>query len=254
MPDSVRGICGDAPLGLFLVLVDLMGWPDWELPDLLCKGMPVIDFVPPSNLFKQKVNATELSAEALENGVPELGVMDNDTWNQALTADTRWTDNDALILEMTKAEIAKGKATGPFSKREMDAMFGQKKWRGTRRRILYQEAQDKYRAIDNCKTSYTNKAADMWETLVTPAHDIAMKTAIRLAKVMGAPLKDIWQLVLGCEDMEDAYRSIPNRPSNLPFCVVAFLDENGIMKFAVFQALLFGQAAALITLIAFPIL
>ena len=52
-------------------------------------------------------------------------------------------------------------------------------------------------------------------------------------------------MVLGCEDMENAYRSVPCLPEHYPFCVIGiFHPSRRCMVFAIEYALLFGQTAA----------
>ena len=139
-----------------------------------------------------------------------------------------------------------GQSGGFFSKSKLDKKFDKGSWGESKRRLLRQSANEKWRAIDNARSSKNNAAADQWVTLTTPSLDLAMKVAIRLAEVCTCKLEDLWQLVMGAEDMENAYRSIPNAPEHLPYCVIAVYDpKQYCTKFMISWALLFGQSAAL---------
>eukprot|EP00973_Karenia_brevis_P066169 9197216-Karenia_brevis.AAC.1 len=76
-------------------------------------------------------------------------------------------------------EIASGKASGPFSKSEMDSMHGKGRWRASRRFFVYQPQHDRHRAIDNNLGSYVNEAADVLESLQTSSFDKAVRVALR---------------------------------------------------------------------------
>jgi len=243
MVNTVARVVGNARLGLILTLTYILKWPDWELPDKLFLGMPIIDFVPASNLFKPAKSKTLESTSTLLAGNNET--LSNDAWNIELVKSGKPRPGDSKLLEITEKEIASGKADGFYNKRELDLVLGKGAWRASKRWLLWQETHQKYRAIDNCKTSSTNEMADQWESLVTPSHDLAVKIALRLCFLERKPLDQIAQLVLGCEDMENAYRSVPSHPEHYPYCVISIFHP--VMQrttFVIVYALLFGQTAA----------
>ena len=73
--------------------------------------------------------------------------------------------------------LQKNSLTENFSqvptKAQVDSIFGKGKWRGIRRRGLLQN--DKVRGIDNARTSGTNFAAWLQDSIMTTPHDIAMQ-------------------------------------------------------------------------------
>eukprot|EP00973_Karenia_brevis_P004014 552604-Karenia_brevis.AAC.1 len=102
-------------------------------------------------------------------------------------------------------EIAKGKAEGLFPKHDLDMKFGKNRWRASKRFLLWQESHQQYRAIDNCKSSSANLSSFISESIITPAYDTAMRMVVRMASLLDCDICQLWQLSLGCEDMEDAY-------------------------------------------------
>eukprot|EP00973_Karenia_brevis_P006179 841637-Karenia_brevis.AAC.1 len=72
-----------------------------------------------------------------------------------------------------------------------------------------------------------------------------MRVISRLAVLKAKELETLPQLALGLEDMDDAYRSLPNHAKHLPYCVVSvYHTKYASVRFVVFMALLFGQASA----------
>eukprot|EP00973_Karenia_brevis_P081245 11264121-Karenia_brevis.AAC.1 len=142
-------------------------------------------------------------------------------------------------------EIASGKASGPLTKSEMDSKYGVGSWRASRRFLIFQPQHDKHRAIDNNLGSYVNEAAEVLESLQTSSFDKAIRVALRVSEASGAPMQDAWQLVLGAEDMDAAYRAVPVHHNHIPYCISALLcTKSKQVKFVSFNALLFGQTAA----------
>eukprot|EP00973_Karenia_brevis_P073354 10190682-Karenia_brevis.AAC.1 len=134
-----------------------------------------------------------LSSMLLEEGDHDQGILSNDDWNVKLSRAAP-SPNDKMILQLTDKEIVKGKAKGYFTKSEVDSMFGRGSWRANKRFLLWQENHNKHRAIDNCKTSLENEAAQIWESIATPPVDMTMRVIARLATIKGQKLETLPQL------------------------------------------------------------
>ena len=242
---SVRQVTCDVKFGLILVLTILFKWPDWELPDKLASGVQIVGSVSSTNLYKPLVENNTFSPHILKQGDPSLEVISNDEWNSEIVRSNKPGEFDDLLLEMTMKDIIKKRAEGFFTKAELDARFGKGNWRASNRRLIWQQAQQKWRAIDNYRTSKNNLAADMHESLITSPFDTAMKVALRFATIVDQPLDRVEQLVLGCEDMEDAYKTVPSSPQQQQFSIIAqWHPSRKCVVFTISFVLLFGQKAA----------
>eukprot|EP00973_Karenia_brevis_P083436 11573385-Karenia_brevis.AAC.1 len=72
-----------------------------------------------------------------------------------------------------------------------------------------------------------------------------IRVLMNASKISGVELHSLPQYVLGCEDMEDAYRSVPNSVHSLPYCIYAlYHTQKRSVQFVISYALLFGQASA----------
>ena len=247
MDKNVRLVAGNMNVAFVVFLIHLLNWPDWSLGDQFTKGFSIVGDVPRSNIFRSVRPKAEMSEEQL--------LQEADAWNSSLEADVSPSNMDDAILEASRKEQRSG-ILGRFgSKKDMDRRFGVGRWRGIRRRAVDQHG--KIRAIDNCKKSGTNLAAWIDETIHTVPQDIAVLTLIYLCRTLSISHVELAARhpAIGADDLEAAYRGVPNLPDHLRFAVVAVRHPGGTpgrgqgrraasVKFAVCAAHLFGMSAA----------
>ena len=122
------------------------------------EGFRVTGVVPASNLFPRIKR---------DQGLTEGGLLgkEADTRNTLLSQDGSSDPYADVIFEHTEKERLKEYVIGYFSKRDLDSKFGRGGWRAIRRRCLRNEGQQKFRMIDNARTSRHNEAATTLETI-----------------------------------------------------------------------------------------
>ena len=136
----------------------------------LRRGLPSYTrLVPASNVFPQIKRSRLLSEDT------PLG-DDADAWNTMLAQDSKADPYEDVVFSHTEKERERGWVTGYFSKRHMDSKFGKGGWKAIRRRCIWSETAQKFRMIDNARTSRHNEAAT---TLETTVHcDVAVTKAV----------------------------------------------------------------------------
>ena len=165
-PSSVKVVAGKARLGLLTVLAFIFRWPDWQMTSLYTRGFRVAGIVEPSNMYPGIDTKTEGTLHDL------LDEENADVWNSKLSSDNNVYDHDKAVWFTAKEQLVRELCPGPFIKAQVDSIFGKGKCRGIRRRGILQN--DKVRGIDNARTSDTNFAAWLQDTIMTTPHDIAM--------------------------------------------------------------------------------
>ena len=123
--------------------------------------------VEPSNVYPRITEAPAGSLESL------LDPENADAWNTSLATDDRPSELDGSIYDTAQEQIAKGLLSQQMSKEDMDQKFGKGNWRGIRRRGIHQNG--KVRGIDNARTSKTNFAAWLEDTIFTTPADIGIQ-------------------------------------------------------------------------------
>ncbi|CAE8627868.1 unnamed protein product [Polarella glacialis] len=238
-PQTLK-VCKATRVGFMLVLVLLLKWPDWSLPDKFVTGFKIAGEVAASNIYRKVTHGLNKSPTDI------LG-QDAEKWNQKVASDNRPHDTDDVILAASEKERDKGVLSPFHSKTDLDKMFGKGRWRAIRRRAIWQETHKKWRQIDNAKASNTNEASLLFETIFTTPYDVSSQLLTWLRRQLGKRLLGSWQPSLGSDDMEDAYRSIPNAIDQLGLCIVAFRHPRwNRIVFAIGYAHLFGFRAAVV--------
>ena len=131
----------------------------------------------------------------------------------------------------------------------MDQKFGKGNWRGIRRRGIHQNG--KVRGIDNARTTKTNFAAWLEDTIFTTPADIGIQVLCWLfnrvtGKSRRALCRCLW-VGLSADDLADAYHGVPNAPGQLNLCVVAFRNPHTRKTvFCLSFTHLFGLSAAVV--------
>ena len=167
MDEDVKVPAGSVRLGFITVLTLILRWPDWQMTSLYTRGFRVAGIIEPSNIYPA-IDSTNTGT------LHELLDCDQaNAWNQKLADDTKAYDHDKAVWDTAKDQLGRHLLSGPMTKSDLDKIFGTGKWRGIRRRGLLQN--DKVRGIDNARSSGTNFAAWLQDTIVTSPHDIAIQ-------------------------------------------------------------------------------
>ena len=246
--DTLR-VTKDMRLGCMLVLTSLLCWPDWSITDRFTWGFPIAGWIPASNIYPEARAAKEQLALTEILGGPAK------EWNAKIANDTRPHETDAVILETTRSEQTEGKLSPDMSAEELDELFGVGGWRAIRRRSIWQEGKQKWRNIDNARTSRTNDATLLPDTIRTTPFDITVRIASAIREAVGAPLKGDLQIGVSSEDQQDAYHTIPTMVGQLGLAVIAFLDIQAsppVMRFAIAYGHIFGLRSAVTNYNRFP--
>ena len=216
---SIAGGDTNFDIGFLMVLQILLRWPHWDPADRMCTGFYTTGVVSASNLYRRIFDPNRTTEEDL------LGEA-ADHWNASLASNLREHPHDAQLLQDTLAEIDKGWLR-PFStKEQLDQAYGPGQWRALRRRLIWQEGHETFRIIDNARSSCHNFAACLKETIHTVPYGITVQNAKFVRSRFGRVLGCVFSLVLGAEDMADAYRTIPNHPLQQALNIVALRHPN----------------------------
>ena len=153
------------------------------------------------------------------------------------------------VYDTAMDQVERGLLSEEMSKTDLDKKFGKGRWRAIRRRGLQQG--DKVRGIDNVRSSKTNMAAFLVDTITNSPHDIAVQILSWLfqGKKGTKSFKEAkgMKVGLGADDLADAYHGIPNCPPKLGLCVVAIMNPSSkIIQFHISFTHLFGLSAAVV--------
>ena len=167
MSDSVKVVVGKAKLGLLTVLMFVLRWPDWQLTSLYTKGFTLAGLVEHFNTYPK----VECKGEGILHDLLETDWADE--WNSKLEMDTKAFDHDTDVWDISQDQRRRQLLSGAMTKKQTDAVFGEGRWRGIRRRGIWQN--DKVRGIDNARTSGTIFAAWLQDTIMTTPHNIGIQ-------------------------------------------------------------------------------
>ncbi|CAE7300004.1 DNMT3A, partial [Symbiodinium necroappetens] len=161
------------------------------------------------------------------------------------------------LLDHTVKEIEKGWADGLFTRQELDEAFGHSCWLPMQR-FMHVQACGKQRPIDNGRSNGHNALSWMLETICTNTPDFAAAACRALMDLLHKSFDvcPAWaQVVFGTEDMDHAYRQMPNMPEEAPGLVVGIWHPTEqIVKYAVMRAHPFGLASAVLNFCRLPTL
>ena len=201
-------------------------------------GFPLAGVIPGSNIYKDS------KACPLQSTLSDLLGPEADSWNRKLSSDRCTSPNDQEILASTREEQSQGKLSRDYSKAELDEWLGVGQWKAIRRRCIWQEGKQKFRNIDNARTSGTNDAALLPDTIHTVPYDFPVHVVRAIRIGLGTPLCGDLEVGLTADDQKDAYHSIPNMESQKGLGVIAFANEHGTISFALSYSHIFGLKAA----------
>ena len=173
-------------------------------------------------------------------------------------------DVDRVVYERTEEEVREGKATGPHTEAEVDALLG-KIWAPARRCGLMQPAG--VRPIDDFSEYHHNDASETWEKIDLGGVDTAASLArewyvavaadgsIKVALDDGSVLQGVRHPEYGGKkklrllgralDLRRAFKQLSIQKSQRPFAVVTILHPVVMaVRYYVLQAVPFGARNA----------
>ena len=131
------------------------------------------------------------------------------------------------VYAQTRKEAALGYVKGPYTRSQLNNIFGANQYRVMVRFGIEQgrDGKRKVRAIDNARTSLSNAVSHTHETIVCITFEIAatvsalvLESCIRLGIAM-------LEMSIGFEDLTAAYRFVAtSQPQFTVFCVWRFSD------------------------------
>ena len=199
------------------------------------KGFRVVGKIPSSRLFRavRKPHAERITKEALlSSGV--------EAWIDEVISEGRNSEGDETLLKLSLEDVDDGFATGLFTKKQVDGIFGKGKWCPSKR-FLLTDASGKPRVIDDTNRSWVNEFTDVLETIFTISVDhvpLAIKEVItqyllkwhpRMMKLACSAilpfLPEGYQPVVGLSDEKHAFREVPIDPQDADVAVIAVWDH-----------------------------
>lgn len=250
MSPEVKVTSSTINLGFLSVLIHLIRWPDWQLPALFTRGFKVAGDIEALNVCPRVASAAVESEHSL------LDATAAEKWNESLANGSRPSDLDEDVYETATEQSKRGLLSKPMSKAQVDLFFGRGCWKGIRRRGINQHG--KCRGIDNARSSRTNFAAWLEETISTAPQDIGIQIVCWLFQGKSGrkrfeEVKKFLRVYLGADDLQDAYHGCPNDTTQLCFCVVAIMNpRTKKVEFYISYTHLFGLSAAVVNLNRLP--
>ena len=242
----------------------LLRWPDREQARLYVLGFVSVGDIEPSGVFRElprQAESIDLQEELL--GQAAIDFVDE----LEATRPARFCEE---ITQQSVEEIDKNHAKGLFSRDQLDELFGRGQWRPLPR-FMVEQACGKKRCIDDGARPGHNSATGAWETIFTTSVDFVVSAVavlivhVLIIHVGVSPeqslaellklLPDWFQLVIGLNDLLDAYRQCPNAPNQAHLNVVGFLHS--LLKEWVYMVLkghVFGKLAAVLNFCRLPCL
>ena len=168
-----------------------------------------------------------MAPAAIESEHSLLDSTEAEKWSESLANDSRPSDLDDDVYQTAKDQSKRGLLSKPMSKAQVDLFFGRGRWKGIRRRGINQHG--KCRGIDNARSSKTNFAAWLEESISTAPQDIGIQVVCWLFQGRNGrrrfeAAKRFLRVYLGADDLQDAYHGCPNDTTQLCFCVVAIMN------------------------------
>ena len=134
---------------------------------LYTKCFKVAGILEPSNIYPLANSEAERSLTRL------LEKEQADTWNTKLNNDNRCFDYDTDVWDTAQDQLERNLLSEALTKEQIDNIFGKGRRRGIRRRGIWQNG--KFRGVDGARSSGTNLAAWLRDTIMTTPHDIAIQ-------------------------------------------------------------------------------
>ena len=244
MHPDVAAVAKDRKPAFITALTHLLRWPDDTVGLRFFTGFKLLGAIESPGLFRpldDEVPPPQLGLSAL------LGKHAADVTLKVESCLPRFpfaAEAKAITLD----EVRDGLAAGPFTKSQLDSLFGPGNWIPMRRFMLLQA--NKLRAIDDGRFSGHNKSCFSEETIYTISPDFvaaACKFCIGLLQDLEDDLPMWAEPHFGTEDMKAAYRQLPNDPDEQAGLFIAFYDpDDQQVKYVHLRAHPFGLSAAVL--------
>ncbi|CAE7369460.1 DNMT3A, partial [Symbiodinium necroappetens] len=252
MPEPVFKVASDKCPAMMTATAVLLDWPDLTLGLRFVTGFRLLGQIESPNIFRPVPPATpdppDLKKEFLQRAPAAIRKL------EAFLPQAEYTQE---LLDHTVKEIETGWADGLFTRQELDEAFGHSCWLPMQR-FMHVQACGKQRPIDNGRSNGHNALSWMLETICTNTPDFAAAACRALMDLLHKSFNvcPAWaQVVFGTEDMDHAYRQMPNMPEEAPGLVVGIWHPTEqIVKYAVMRAHPFGLASAVLNFCRLPTL
>ncbi len=176
MSPRVRAVAAPLNIALTLYLCILMSWADVAFCGRLVTGFRVADEIECPLIFRPTIKtAQHMSKEEL--------LQDAREFVDLLEATMRPNKDPAIdkaCWEQTEKDLLRGGAAGPYTRAQMDRKYGAGGWRPLKRFVIFQQHNQKYRAIDDGRFSSHNLAAHAEGRVHTSSHDYLLAILKRL--------------------------------------------------------------------------
>ena len=244
MHPDVAAVAKDRKPAFITALTHLLRWPDDTVGLRFFTGFKLLGAIESPGLFRpldDEVPPPQLGLSAL------LGKHAADVTLKVESCLPRFPFA-AEAKAITQDEVRDGLAAGPFTKSQLDSLFGPGNWIPMRRFMLLQA--NKLRAIDDGRFSGHNKSCFSEETIYTISPDFvaaACKFCSGLLQDLEGDLPMWAEPHFGTEDMKAAYRQLPNDPDEQAGLFIAFYDpDDQQVKYVHLRAHPFGLSAAVL--------
>ena len=226
MAPRVKAVSATLNVSMALYFSVLLAHPDVTYAARLVTGFQTVGTVETAPVFRSNPPDPDSITRA------EL-LKDAEAYIDKLEASLVPSEDPAMdtkLLELSKADLLRGGASGFYSRQAMNARYGVGGWRPLRRFCILQPHNGKYRAIDDGKYSGHNLCAPSGCRVHTTSHDLVVAVCRRLfqgreliarANVRhGISSPEGLQLLAGLDDETSAYRYKPTSPLDSNFLII----------------------------------
>ena len=217
MSEPVFKVASDKCPAMMTATAVLLDWPDLTIGLRFVTGFRLLGQIESPNIFRPVPPATpdppDLKNEFLQRAPAAIRKL------EAFLPQAEYTQE---LLDHTVKEIETGWADGLFTRQELDEAFGPSRWLPMQR-FMHVQACGKQRPIDNGRSNGHNALSWMVETICTNTPDFAAAACKALMDLLHKSFTvcPAWaQVVFGTEDMDHAYRQMPNMPEEAPGLVI----------------------------------
>ena len=188
-------------------------WPDTHVLELAGHGGRIVGIVPKSFIYRSASVSPELSEEEL--------LASSIEWVDSIESRPPPRDEivQAVWAKSEQERLERKFLRGWSTRAEMDSKFGRGRWRPLVRFAVPQG--DKWRVIDNGKSSQHNSTVSTEERIHTTSTAAGVAALRRLRAHAGQPLSGQLEPRFSTHDMTSAYRQVAVAPEHLHFCVIA---------------------------------
>ena len=211
--DTSRRVSAHVRLDVVDMLRYSILWSDCHLLELAGHGGVLVGALPKAFIYRPGDVVPEYTPEQLlESSIAWVDSIEARSPPSDEVADVVWAKSEQERLERKFLR-------GWWTRDEMDSRHGRGGWRPLVRFAIAQG--EKWRVIDNGKSSHHNIATSTEERIHTTSTSAGIAALRRLRQHAGMPLVDDFEPRFSTHDMTSAYRQVAVAPEQLPFSVVA---------------------------------